>query len=132
MQENLKKQEFDRLKKEYEELLKNGEEAVKLSNEVETAFDKNNKLSAPETEKLVKIEKLLKKIRKELGGDDDGGEIEVKKPDSIKNALSSLKETSSNLLEELKKTSRFSISVVAIQSSNALLNIVKYIRFWNK
>jgi len=134
IQENLKKMELERQKKDYLEMIENGEEAVKLSEEVEFSFDKNNKLSAGDFNKLERIEKLLKKIRNELGGDDDKGE--EKKPEqdslSVKNAISSLKETAANLFGELKKTSRFSISVVAIQSSNSLLNIVRFLRFRQK
>lgn len=130
VQESLKKQELKQLKKDYEELLANGEEAVKLSEEVESSYNKHNKLSSADTEKLEKIEKLLKKIRKELGGDDDVSEEEIEKPATMKNAISTLKENAVSLFDELKKTSRYSISVVAIQSSNTLLNIVRYIRFW--
>ncbi len=131
IRESLKKQEIERLKKDYDELLENGEQAVKLSEEVEFSFTKNNKLTSGDIEKLDKIEKLLKKIRKELGGDDEN-EDKVKKPSSIKNAVSTLKESAENLFGELKKTSRYSISVVAIQSSNSLLDIVRYIKFWKK
>ncbi len=132
VRESLKKNELERLKKDYEEMLANGEEAVKLSEEVETSFNRNNKLSSSDVEKLEKIEKLLKKIRKELGGDDYDSEELPEKPSSIKNAISNLKESAVGLFDELKKTSRYSISVVAIQSSNTLLNIVRYIRFWKK
>lgn len=131
VQETLKKGELDQLKKEHEEMLENGQEAVKLSEEVEKAFNKNNKLSSADVEKLERIEKLLKKIRKELGGDDEDDETEDK-PSSIKNAIETMKESAANLYDELKKTSRYSISVVAIQSSNSLINIVRFIRFWKK
>ncbi|CAN5620668.1 hypothetical protein BH20ACI4_BH20ACI4_31070 [soil metagenome] len=131
VQETLKKNELKQIKKDYEEMLANGEEAVKLSEELENSFEKNNKLIARDVEKLDKIEKLLKKIRKELGGDStDEPEETVAKPSSIKEAISTLKETAVGLFDELKKTSRYSISVVAIQSSNSLLKIVRFIRFW--
>ena len=79
IQEALKKQEFERMRKDYEEMLENGEQAVKLTEEVEYSFNKNNKLTSNEIQKLEKIEKLLKKIRKELGGDDDD-EVKIEKP----------------------------------------------------
>lgn len=133
VQETLKKGELEQLKKEHEEMLENGQEAVKLSEEVEESFNKNNKLSSADVEKLEKIEKLLKKIRKELGGDDDDKEDDkAVKPSSIKNAIETLKDSAVGLYDELKKTSRYSISVVAIQSSNSLINIVRFIRFWKK
>ena len=129
VQESLKKQEFERIKKDYEEMLENGEQAVKLTEEVELSFNKNKKISSTEIQKLEKIEKLLKKIRKELGGDDDD-DVKPEKPASIKSAIETLKESSVNLYNELKKTSRYTISAVAIQSSNKLIDIVRYIRFW--
>ena len=130
IRESLKKLEFERMRKDFEEMLENGEQAVKLTEEVEYSFNKNNKLTSNEIQKLEKIEKLLKKIRKELGGDDDDGEVKIEKPITIKSAISTLKETSANLYAELKKTSRYTISAVAIQSSNKLIDIVRYIRFW--
>jgi hypothetical protein len=133
IQETIKKNEFEQLKKDYEEMLKHSEEAVKLSEELEMSFNQNNKLNSKDVEKLEKIEKLLKKIRKELGGDDDDEMAETaEKPSSIKTAISTLKESASGLFDELKKTSRYSISVIAIQSSNSLINIVRFIRFWKK
>lgn len=130
--ENIKKMEAERLKKDYNEMLKNGEEAVKLSEEVELSYDKNSKFSAEDFTKLERIEKLLKKIRGEMGGD---GDSDVKKDEeslSIKSAVSSLKSSVVTLYDELKKTSRFSISVVAVQSSNSLLGIVRFLRIRRK
>lgn len=135
VQETLKKQELKQLQKDYDEMLANGAEAVRLSEELEMSFKKNNRLNSKDVEKLGKIEKLLKKIRKELGGDSDGEEDQTEpdeKPSSIKGAISTLKDSAAGLYSELKKTSRYSISVVAIQNSNSLLNIVRYIRFWKK
>lgn len=135
VQELMKKNELKQLEKDYEEMLANGEEAVRLSEELDSSFQKNNKLNSNDVEKLEKIEKLLKKIRKELGGDDTADKDKnekAEKPSSIKNAISTLKESAAGLYNELKKNSRHSISVVAIQSSNTLINIVRYIRFWKK
>ena len=59
------------MRKDFEEMLENGEQAVKLTEEIENSFNKNKKLTTNDIQKLEKIEKLLKKIRKELGGDND-------------------------------------------------------------
>jgi len=45
------------------------------------------------------------------------------------NAFKILQTSTGKLVGELKKTSRYSVSVVAIQSSNAFLKIIKFIRF---
>ena len=57
--------------------------------------------------------------------------VKIEKPSNIKSAISTLKETSANLYGELKKTSRYSISVVAIQSSNKLSKLSATLDFGN-
>lgn len=131
--ENLKKMEADRSKKDYDEMLKNGEEAIKLSEEIELSFEKNSQLLSADFSKLERMEKLLKKIRNEMGGDGDSEEKNDEKDSlSIKNAITSLKSSVVGLYDELKKTSRFSISVTAVQSSNSLLSIVRFLRIKRK
>ncbi|MBA3600943.1 MAG: hypothetical protein H0W45_06805 [Acidobacteria bacterium] len=51
---------------------------------------------------------------------------------SILNALKALKSNTLTLVDELKKTSRYSISVIAVESSNALLKAVRFLRFNKK
>jgi DNA repair exonuclease SbcCD ATPase subunit len=115
--------------KEYRELLDNGEEAVKLSGELEKAVDKTAALATDDQKKLDRLEKLFKKIRNSLGGEEDEPTAEEEKPLSVKSAIQKLNEKASGLLDELKKSTRYSISVVAIQSSNAVIRLVRYIRF---
>ena len=76
--------------------------------------------------------KLLKKIRNELGGDSDGEQDEIvikEKPSTMVNALQTLQTNALQLFDEIKKSTRYSVSVISIQTSNALLRIVKFIRF---
>jgi hypothetical protein len=115
--------------KEYSELLGNGEEAVKLSSELEKSFDKTESLAAEDQKKLERLEKLFKKIRGSLGGEEDDPASDEDKPQTLKAAINALNEKASNLLDELKKSTRYSISVLAIQSSNVMIRLVKYIRF---
>lgn len=138
IKESLTKSRIEQEKKDHEELLQKAEEATKLSAELQEAYEKNKTLSAEDKKKLDKLEKLLKKIRKDLGGDDDGDSkensdnpLETEKPSTVVSALNKLRSTSVNLFDELKKTSRFSISVVAIQSSNAILKVIRFLRFSN-
>lgn len=131
IQETLKKHEIEKNKKDHEEMLKNGEEAVRLSDELATSFEKTNQLSSKDVEKLARIEKLVKKIRNKLGGDDEEVK-DVDKPSTIEVAIKVLRKTTVGLLDELKKTTRYSISAIAIQSSNSLLDIVRLLRFWKK
>jgi hypothetical protein len=128
IKENLAKGRIEQEKKEHEELLKRGEEALKLTGELEKSFAANNKLSAEDFKKLERLEKLVKKIRTDLGGDDDEENAE-NKPSTLENAFQALQENTVKLVDELKKSTRYSISVIAIESSNVLLKVVKFLRF---
>lgn len=133
IQETMAKQRIAREKKEYEELLERSEEAVKLSEELEKSFAVSNRLSSEDQKKLDRLEKLVKKIRGDLGGDDDDADEEEnpknKKPSTMGTAFKTLKTNAADLFSEIKKSTRYSVSVVAIQTSNALLKLVKFIRF---
>ncbi|MEZ5346081.1 MAG: hypothetical protein R2681_11060 [Pyrinomonadaceae bacterium] len=114
-------------KEDFKELVARSEEVVKLTEEIETSFKENNKLTSEDKEKLSQVEDLLEKIRKELRADKD--KEKVNPPKSILLAVQALREDTVTLLDEIKKTSRHSISVVAIQSTNAVLKLVKFLRF---
>ena len=131
IKETLAKQRIEQEKKEYEELLSRSEEAVKLSEDLEKTFAKSKEISSETIKKLEKLEKLVKKIRDDLGGDDDEkGEVdEEEKPTSVENAFKKLQEGAVKLYDEVKRSSRYTISAIAIQSSNAVLKIVRFLRF---
>jgi hypothetical protein len=129
--EMLSKQRVEREKKDHEELLKRGDEAAQLTEQLENAFEQTNTLTSKDKQKLETLEKIVVKIRKELGGDDDDGEetVEVKqKPSTLQEAFNSLKSTTFKLVDELKKGSRFTVSALAIQSSNNVLKLVRFLR----
>lgn len=129
IKENLAKGRIEQEKKEYEELLKRGEEALKLAEDLEKSFAANNQLSSEDFKKLERLEKIVKKIRNELGGDEDDENAEEKSPSTLENAFKALQENTVKLVNELKKSTRYSISVLAIESSNMLLKVVKFLRF---
>ena len=113
---------IERAKKDFQEMLKRSEEVAKLTKELQGSYSENKKFSKKDTKKLKRVEKLLKKIRSDLRADKDDN-IKEDQPKSIPDALKSLKDKTFNLLEELKKTSRYSISAIAIQSSNKVLKV---------
>lgn len=135
IKETLAKQRIEREKKDYDELLQRSEEAVKLSEELEKSFAVSNQLSPEDRKKLDRLEKLVKKIRSELGADDDEGEQDANEkavdPSNLGGAFQNLQNNAARLFSEIKKSTRYSVSVVAIQTSNALLKLVKFIRFGN-
>jgi hypothetical protein len=134
IRETLAKQRIEREKKDYDELIQRSEEAAKLSKELEKSFTDSNKLSAEDEKKLDRLEKLVKKIRGELGGDDDGETEPDEKdktdnPSTMVSAFKTLQTNAAQLFDEIKKSTRYSVSVFAIQTSNTLLKLVKFIRF---
>lgn len=134
IKENLAKQRIAREKKDYQELLDRSQEAVKLSEELEKSFADSSRITADDEKKLDRLEKLLKKIRTELGAGDDGDlnneEFDkIDKSAGLINAFKILQTSSAQLFDEIKKSTRYSVSVVAVQTSNALLKLVKFIRF---
>jgi hypothetical protein len=132
--EMMQKMRIDQEKKDYEEMLDRGEQAAKISEQLEQSFVKSSTLARSDREKLDDLEKLVKKIRGELGGDDDNGEVDDSAdddpaPKSAADGLKALQNLTGKLVDELKKTSRFGISAVAIQSSNAVLKVVRFLKF---
>lgn len=135
IKETLAKQRIKNEEKEYQELLQRGEEAAKLSEELNKSLENTQNLASEDIKKLERLEKLVKKIREELGAKDDGidnEEMQNEKPPTLFKALNHIKEGTANLLSEIKKAGRHSISVIAIESSNSLLKLVRFIRFNKK
>lgn len=138
VKEYLAKQRAEKLKKDHEELLKRGDEVIVLTDQLEQAFTRSNALSSADRTKLESLEKLVTKIRRGLGGDDDdeselpdeGGVVATKEkePGTLEEAFIALKERTTRLVDELKKTTRFTVSAVAIQTSNSVLKVVKFLR----
>ena len=116
----------DRDKKDHQEMLDRGEQALRLANQLQAAFEQNKNLTPQDRARLEALEEVVEKIRKELGGNDDGDDeslsfqkpTEEDKPSTMEDALKFLRSTTVKLVDELKKTTRFSISAIAIQSSN--------------
>jgi hypothetical protein len=135
IQEMAVKQQISRRKKEHEELLKQGDEALKLADELETSFDKNQSFSNGDLQKLQELEKLASKIRQELGGsdEDDNPELSADSDEnqarsSFSTAFAFLRDSTVKLVDELKKSTRFSISVAAIQASNSVVKFARFLR----
>ena len=137
IKEMLARQRAERDKKDYEEMLKRGEEALRLAKQLENSYAQNRGFSSDDKARLESLEKVVTKIRKELGGDDDSDSDdpaymrpaeEEPKPSNMEEGFKYLQSTTVKLVDELKKTTRFSISVVAIQTSNSVLKLVRFLR----
>lgn len=129
-QEMIVKKRLEEEKRDHEELLKRGDTALVLADELEASFEENQTLSSSDVKKLAELEKLVTRIRKELGGDDDDSPEEVikEKPSGMGEAITFLKDSTTKLVDELKRTTRFSISAVAIQTSNSVIRVARFLR----
>lgn len=129
-QEGLEKLRIDREKKEYEKMVGYGEEALKITEDLEKTYETKGRLTEADLNKVANVEKLVKKIRSELGGDDDDGDDQTDPESQVEpeKAVRSLRTIASDLFGELKKMSRFTVSAAAIYSSNSLLRITRFLR----
>jgi len=133
VQEMLFKMQIEKEKKDYDEMLERGEQALNISQEIEKSYEKTGTLTRDDREKLDDVEKLVKKIRGELGGEDD--EKSASAADDPKDLVTGVKylaKSTADLVDELKKTTRFSISAAAIESSNTVLGVLRFLRLKDK
>ncbi len=134
VRESLDRMRIEHEKKEYAEMLKRGEDAARITADIENLFALNGRLSGEDVSKLAEVEKLVRKIRSELGGsdgDDDEEEGEIERPTTSKEAVATLNKNAASLYEDLKRTSRFAISATAIQSANAILKVARFLKIVN-
>jgi hypothetical protein len=143
--EQLEKLRIAHEKKEHEEMVSRAEEALKLSEELEKSIVANPQLNERDREKLQSFEKLVRKIRSELGAKDvdadpdkndsndtesadDGGDPSP--PKDVVSGFKVLRESTIQLVNEIRKSTRFTISAAAIATSNAVLKLTRILRIW--
>jgi hypothetical protein len=129
------KMQIEKDRKDHDEMLARGEEVRRLSERLEKTFGQTGHFSDEDRAALETLEKNVKKIRSELGGDDGDEKLDdlLKSGQnaSLADALDSLQKAAANLADELQKTTRFTISAAAIQSSNAVLTVARFLRIKN-
>ena len=132
----LARQRAERDKRDHQQMLERGEQALRLANQLEASFAEKNDLTREDKARLESLQDVVEKIRKELGGNDDGGVDDPSmkpeddpRPSTAEEAFKYLQTTTVKLVDELKKTTRFTISAVAIQTSNNVIRLVKFLRF---
>lgn len=128
VKEMLFKMRMERDKKDFQEMLDRGEQVSKLTERLEKSVENHHTLTTDDKQTIDDVEKLVKKIRGELGGSDDD-EDDVEKPVDVVTGVKYLHDSTSKLLDELKKSTRFTISAAAIQSSNAVLKTIRFLQF---
>lgn len=135
VKEMLKKLEIEKEKKDFEEMRSRGKQALDLSNELAKSFDAHNQLSEKDRTKLATLEKLVRKIRSDLGASDtdadDAGDLKPEaNPSSAAEGFKDLRTATIKLVDELQKATRFTVSVTAIKTTNAVLRLARFLKFW--
>ena len=138
LKDMMAKQKVEREKKDHEEMLERGDEALRLTKQLEASYAATGTLSSSDRAKLDSLERVVTKIRKELGASEASEDseaaplgiqgVEDPKPSTMDEAFKYLQTSTVKLVDELKKSTRFTISVIAIQSSNSVLKIVRFLR----
>jgi hypothetical protein len=131
IKETLEKLRISREKKDYDEMLSRSEEAMRLTADIEKSFEESGRLTPVVQTKIANVEKLVKKVRNELGGDDDTEDKEERTQTSSmspREAIKFLRESSAALFDQLKKQTRFSISASAIQCTNAIIRLARALK----
>lgn len=121
LQENLSRMRIEKDKKDFIEMVKRGDDAAKLASQL-----KEDPASGQQGQ-ISNIGKLVKKIREELGAEGSINDDDTVLPGTTAAAIRDLKEQVNGLAEDLKKTNRFTVSAAAIDRTNAILRLVKYL-----
>jgi len=130
--ENLMKMRIRAEEKEHAEFVERGAEVARLTGEISQSFSLTGG-SFRDVEKLNQLEKIVKKIRKNMGGSDDdkkdeNSETPESNPATIAEAVTKLAEIGTNLSESVKTSSRYTISAASIDNANELLELIYFIR----
>jgi hypothetical protein len=132
LREMMAKMRIEQEKKEYDEMIDRGQQAAKLSEQLEQSFEQTSSLQRLDRDKLDDLERLVKKIRNGLGAeggiDDNDDDDPDEAPKNTADGVKSLQTLTYKLVDELKKGTRFGVSAVAIQSSNSVLRVVKFLK----
>jgi len=135
VKETRSKMRIEKEKKDHDEMLDRADEVRRLSERLERSFAHNGRLSGDDLTALETVEKNAKKIRSELGGSDDDEKLDAilrgGQNAPLVDVIGTLKSAAISLSDQVKETSRFSISASAIQSSNAVLTVARFLRIKN-
>ncbi len=129
----MKKLAIEREKKDFEEMQDRAKQAFDLSKELENSAEKNKQFTANELSKLDELEKLVKRVRKDLGGSDDdekdfGKDDGAGKPSTFADAVKTLETVTGKMYDEVQKSTRFTVSGAAIRTSNAVLRLTRLLK----
>lgn len=111
----------------HKEMVERADETAQLGSQLHSAFQNAKTLGREDLKKLERMEKLARKIRGGAGGDED--KLALKEtPEHLGAAMERLAQISDELKKGVSKTSRLVVNGNVIQSSNELIELIRYIR----
>lgn len=130
-EELLRRAEIRRYEEAHKEMVERAKESAQLGSQLHSNFAKSKSLGSEEIKWLDRMEKLAKKIRDGSGGSDDKEPLQSP-PRDVAAALSLLAEISGELDKRVAKTSRYVTSTSVIKTSNEIIELIRYIRGFEK
>lgn len=126
-EEIIRRAEIRHAEESHKEMVERAEETAEIAGQLRASFRTSKTLGRDELKKLERMEKLARKIRGSVGGDDD--KLALKEtPPHLGAALELLNELSAELKKGVSKTSRLVVSGAVIQRSNELIELIRFIR----
>ncbi len=116
--------------KDHQENVDRAKELAGLGQQLQTALKNKTTIDRESLKKLDRLEKLTKKIRGEVGGQDEEVEI-VDRPTNITDAVKQIADSAESLAKSVQNTPRQVISASMIGNANVLLELIKIVRTFN-
>lgn len=109
------------------EMLDRARDVADIASSVNGAFHQHQTLTGQEVKQLERMEKMTRKLRGDLGGEEAPVEIE-NYPTTLAEGLEFLKKRTDALREGVEKTPRHVINASLIHCSNEVLDVVRFVR----
>ncbi len=115
----------------HEEHLARARETAQLGSFLKSQFEARHSLDRDGMKKLERMEKIVKKLRSQSGGDDDEKVENSNAAPPVSNlpmAFTQLAEQSGELQTAVENTPRLVVSTSVIERTNDLLDVIRFIR----
>lgn len=113
--------------KDHEENVKRANELSQIAKDLQTTLKDKSTIDRDSFKKIDRLEKLIKKIRGEAGGEDEEMQI-VDRPTTITAAVDQISERAEQLSKSVQNTPRQVVSATVINNANVLLELIKVLR----
>jgi hypothetical protein len=115
-------------KKKYDEHVARAREVSQLATQISQSYETHKALSSDDGKRLERLEKLIKRIRNDAGGENDTNEDAEEVPSGMEDCIKKV----SSMAEELQKlvgnTPRNVVSAAVIDQANKLICIIQHVR----